>query len=100
MIPGVRGPAAHAPVRDCGSCGWFARDRDVELGSAYQLGTCGRPEGPLDPRLSMGTQAPVSARTGLVSSGMGCQAHQVRDPADVIKVTDSGGPQPDLWAEP
>ena len=98
MIPGVPGPPPLYSGRQCHTCRWFCRSESSVIdGEVVHLGECGRPEGPLDPRLALGSQAPISARTRLVSSGMGCRAHEARDDEKVTKVTDSGAPGPDLW---
>ncbi len=96
MIPGMPGPPPMYSGRQCHTCRWFGRHRETEQdGETIHLGECGRPEGPLDPRLAMGTQASISALTRLVSSGMGCQAHEARDA--VTPVTEKGEGEPDLW---
>ncbi len=97
MIPGARGPVPKYDGRDCASCRWFGQASQAEVDRVvFKLGICGRPEGPLDPRLALGTEARVSAKTGLVSSGMGCRAHEARDGA-VTPVTEKGEGEPDLW---
>lgn len=101
-------------MRACPECRWFVQAGAYQVdGETFVYGSCNRPEGPLDPRTTRGqvyehhghtmTQPAgiaVSAVTGQVSSGMGCRAHEARDPDKVTKVTDSEAPQPDLWGRP
>lgn len=100
---------------ECPECRWFSRDGERQVdGETFVHGSCCRPEGPLDPRTThrqvyddrghvtgwaRPVGMPVSCEIRQVSSGMGCKAFEARDPERVTKVTDSGGPQSDLWTD-
>ena len=104
-------------MRDCSVCRWFGKYDEIQVeGETFELGTCSRPEGPLDAHtvrpmvlshpsmdghITAAEGMSVLADCGKVSSGMVCLAFEARDsdPDDVTHVTARDRADLDLFGE-